>query len=82
MTDAPRHGMTEDLQVTSQRPVCPHCGGQSIPIMYGFPANLEAAFEAEERGEVVIGGCVIDDDNPIWSCSDCRERYGRLGDLR
>lgn len=68
--------------MTPRRPACPHCGGRPIPIMYGYPANAKAAFEAAERGELVIGGCVIDDDNPIWSCGDCGERYGRLGDLR
>ncbi|SEF52129.1 hypothetical protein SAMN04489712_101293 [Thermomonospora echinospora] len=68
--------------MTSQRPACPHCGEQPIPIMYGYPANMAVAFEAERRGEIVIGGCVVDDDNPIWFCRACGRRYGRLGDLR
>lgn len=34
---------------------CPVCDKPGTPIMYGLPTY--AAFEAEERGELVIGGC-------------------------
>ena len=32
-------------------------------------------FEAAERGEVAIGGCVIEADNPRWSCPVCEHRW-------
>jgi len=58
-------------------PVCPACGAKTtVPIMYGFPSAK--TFEAVERGEipgVAIGGCVVDDSNPIWACPACEHRW-------
>jgi hypothetical protein len=36
------------------------------PIEYGFPD--QTLIEAAERGEVQIGGCIIDPDNPDFEC--------------
>ena len=57
-------------------PACPACGAAStVPIVYGLPAG--ELFEAAERGEVVIGGCVVGrpGGDPRWSCPDCRHRW-------
>jgi hypothetical protein len=32
--------------------------------------NWEAG-QAEERGEVVLGGCCVTDDDPKWFCREC-----------
>jgi len=42
--------------------VCRLCGGRTIPIAYGFPGD--DLFEAAERGEIVLGGCVLSGDDP------------------
>ena len=61
------------------RPDAPQCCGQPMtPIVYGRPSG-KALFEAAERGEVVLGGCVISDDMPLFVCSRCRRTAGRLG---
>lgn len=45
---------------------CPSCGAPGIRIVYGMPgAEL---FEAADRGEVVLGGCVIGGDDPDLAC--------------
>lgn len=45
---------------------CPVCGARMIPIAYGFPSG--EMFEQAERGEVVLGGCLIDPANPENVC--------------
>lgn len=54
---------------SKEKPRCPRCGGGTIPIVYGFPA-LET-FEAAERGEVRLGGCVVLGDQPAVHCPEC-----------
>ena len=56
---------------------CAYCGSNKVrPIVYGEPTT--ATFEAAERGEVKIGGCVITDGIPVWDCADCRGQFGCL----
>jgi len=50
--------------------VCPVCREKSgVNIIYGMPGY--DLFLAEERGEVVLGGCVIDLDDPDRQCLQC-----------
>jgi hypothetical protein len=46
-----------------------------VPIVYGLPGP--DIFEAAERGEVAIGGCVIGrpDGDPHWACPACQHRW-------
>jgi hypothetical protein len=57
-------------------PPCPQCHSpaQVIPILYGLPAS--AAFDAAERDEIILGGCVIDRFSPMWHCKACHEDFG------
>lgn len=49
---------------------CPRCGSSKvIPIQYGYPAP--EAFEAAERGEIVLGGSIVSSENPEWLCASC-----------
>ena len=36
-------------------------------------------FERAERGEIALGGCVVDDGIPEWRCTnvDCECEWGR-----
>lgn len=52
---------------------CPQCGGDSLHIVYGLPAP--DAFEAEERGEIRLGGCCVDGDSPDRECTRCGFRW-------
>ena len=54
------------------RRTCPLCGDKGLRIIYGLP-DLKVA-EAAERGEVVLGGCVIGDD-PILRCRGCGHEW-------
>ena len=54
------------MEADLDRPPCPVCGAASVPIAYGYP-DLEL-FEAADRGEVALGGCVIGKDDPTHEC--------------
>jgi hypothetical protein len=49
---------------------CPGCGARKVVrILYGFPAD--DAFDAAEKGKLVIGGCVVSECDPAWQCTGC-----------
>ena len=56
--------------------VCPRCGARAIPILRGLP-SLEA-FEAADRGEIALGGCVVTDEDPDFTRTgfDCGLQFG------
>jgi hypothetical protein len=37
--------------------------------VYGYPTR--ETFEAAERGELALGGCVIDEESPDYECRGC-----------
>jgi hypothetical protein len=39
--------------------VCEACGGDVLPVLYGMPGP--EMWEADERGEIILGGCMIED---------------------
>jgi hypothetical protein len=52
---------------------CTICGEPGVPIVYGMPpAELG---EAEERGEFVLGGCVVTGEDPDHRCSYCGHEW-------
>ena len=46
--------------------MCPECGGEVLPVLYGMPTP--EAFEAAERGEFRLGGCVVGPDDVLETC--------------
>ncbi len=60
----------EDPLPQDQR-ICPRCGAaiQPVPVLYGYPTH--EAFEAAERGEIRLGGCVVGDESPDYACPTC-----------
>ena len=70
MTDAPkqRHGVA-----------CPACNSSDVvEFLYGLPSPEGRAML--ERGERVMGGCMVSSEAPVWRCRACRQEFGRLGD--
>lgn len=56
---------------------CPECNRPAMPIAYGLPGP--EMFEAAERGEIVLGGCMLDPDDPTHSCECGATRRGTVG---
>ena len=55
---------------------CPFCGGHPFPIAYGFPGG--DILDSVERGEVVLGGCVVMPERPGLECTECGHRWGEV----
>jgi hypothetical protein len=63
---APQHLYSSDKEPE----VCPACGAGTVAyILYGHPSD--EAWEAEEAGELVLGGCCVSEDDPCWQCTSC-----------
>ncbi len=59
---------------STDAPRCPKCGsGRVVPIVYGYP-SWELG-QAEERGELVLGGYMASDRDPKWRCMDCGHEW-------
>jgi uncharacterized protein YjbI with pentapeptide repeats len=58
-------------------PPCPGCKSTDvIPIVWGLPGpDLE---DQEAAGELVLGGCCVDDDSPGWHCRGCGREFGKI----
>jgi hypothetical protein len=61
--------MTKQKQL-KKGPPCPKCGSpQVIPWIFGEP--LPIAFEWENQGKAILGGCCFSDKSPEWHCKKC-----------
>jgi hypothetical protein len=59
-----------ETTVASTARRCPACGElHALPLVYGLPD--ESMFEASERGEVELGGCIVGDGDPDMRCVAC-----------
>ena len=54
-------------------PPCPRCASACIPIVYGLPGS--ELIEAAIRGEVRLGGCIIEGEDPQWACTVCEVEF-------
>lgn len=55
---------------------CPKCESRKVvPIMYGYP-SLET-IEAYEKEKVILGGCIISDDQPDYGCLEYDFRWSK-----
>ena len=63
-----------------EKTVCPKCGSKNVAkILYGYPAFNEKLKKQLDNGEIVLGGCVIFDEDPKYHCNDCKEDFGIIG---
>lgn len=57
-----------------QKPIkCINCGGRVVPILYGEP-NEEGGVLIDAK-EMIMGGCIVSDNDPDWGCVDCKNKY-------
>ncbi len=58
--------------------ICPVCGSKKIAnILYGLPVFSEKLNKDIETGKIVLGGCIITDDDPAWQCTVCKKKFYR-----
>lgn len=61
--------------MTATKLICPRCGKRKgVPLAYGFPG--EEGFKSAERGEIVLGGCVLGMGEPLdTACTACEFQW-------
>jgi hypothetical protein len=59
-------------------PPCPECGAKrTAAILFGYP-SFDARMQQElEDGIIVLGGCVLGDDEKDFVCNCCGYEWGR-----
>ncbi len=63
--------MMQSMHTPTTFPPCPTCGSAGVVrIVYGYPAP--ETFEAADRGEIALGGCVIGEESPAYECRECQ----------
>ena len=69
--------MKKNTILVRRKPVkCPHCGGKVLRIAYGDPGP--EMLEAANRGEIILGGCLISDESPDYACPDCGQTFRKV----
>lgn len=64
-------------------PHCPNCNSAKvIPVVYGYPGK--ELDEMAGRGEIILGGCCVNDSQPTCRCFACghawrEEEGGAIG---
>lgn len=54
--------------------ICPECKQKTgVNIVYGYPSA--ELFEAANRDEVALGGCIIDNEQPDRCCISCKHEW-------
>jgi hypothetical protein len=57
-----------------KRPPCLNCGSTNVArIVFGEPGF--EMMEAYDRGDIVLGGCCVTEDDPEWRCSNCDHEW-------
>lgn len=57
----------DDWPLTEEQPpACPACGAPSLPIVYGMPGP--ELMDLADRGAVILGGCIIEENQPTHQC--------------
>ncbi len=56
---------------------CPQCSATNpLEILYGLPSDEMQL--AEFRGEIALGGCIINDSSPAFACRACGAEFGEI----
>ena len=55
---------------------CPNCQSTNhAEILWGLPADMREIEEQLERKEIVLGGCIVTNNDPKWECNECLTRW-------
>ena len=60
---------------------CPKCNGtNTCQISYGYPGDEEEYLKLVAEKKLYPGGCIIEDDSPVWYCNNCENKWGKYSD--
>ncbi len=58
--------------------VCPFCGSHNAAeYLYGMPVMSEELQKDLEDNKVILGGCCISDEEPVYHCNECDKDFGK-----
>jgi hypothetical protein len=58
---------------------CPECGSEKIgDILYGLPSFTPALKQRIKENKVVLGGCCVTGNDPVWKCTSCNTVIYRM----
>jgi len=69
----------EEVQTLSeQKQVCPECKSKNVAwIFWGYPGDMSTIKEELDKGKIVLGGCIITNQDPKWECNECLHIWGK-----
>ncbi len=57
---------------------CPQCNSSSVAgILWGYPEDTDSLKGALEKKEIVLGGCLVSNNDPKWECNNCHHRWNK-----
>jgi len=60
----------------SNKRKCPNCQNTNYAkIIYGLIADMYEVEEQIEKGQIMLGGCIVTGNDPKWKCNDCGTRW-------
>jgi len=69
------------IQVSRKPMKCPVCRSHRIAsYLYGMPEYSEKLQKDLDDGKIVLGGCCISFEDPIWVCKDCKTDFYKKDD--
>jgi len=74
-----REEMSRERREARARPrACPACGSPRVAtILYGMPDLSKKFIEDRDARRIVLGGCCVTGDDPVWRCVDCGQPVHR-----
>jgi len=71
--------MSGERMELARKPIrCPKCNNRPVArIVYGLPYFSEKLANEVDAGKIVLGGCIITDDDPAWQCVACGQEIYR-----
>jgi len=65
-----------DTRRSDEEKKCPRCEStEVIPIIYGLPADREKAMKADREGKIRLGGCIVGEESPNFTCKSCGKEW-------
>lgn len=60
--------------------ICPKCGSTNVTrFVYGYVDLSDSTLNAElKSGKMILGGCMVSDDSPEYTCNDCQYTWGHF----
>lgn len=60
-----------------QKNRCPNCNSKNVAeILYGLPIYSKELEKKLEKGKIILGGCCITNNSPLFHCNDCSKEWG------